>query len=407
MSGVTIAKAISTGTNSLSAGVKGKRVQSIDILRGIVMIIMALDHVRSYFHRDAFLYSPTDLTQTNIYLFFTRFITHYCAPVFVFLAGISAYLYGTKKTKRKLTYYLITRGFWLIFVELFIIGLGRTFNPNYPFLNLQVISAIGISMIVLSAMIYMPMRFVIATAVFLIATHNLLDKLDVPDSFLWALLHKPAHFVFGHFNVTVTYPVIPWIGIIAVGYYFGHMFDSHYDPAKRKDRLLTIGLAIITLFFLLRPLNIYGDAAHWSMQKNFAFTVASLLNVTKYPPSLLYTLLMLGPALVFLALSEKRLNAITERIAIFGRVPFFYYVVHVYVIHLLAMVAAVISGYDWSDLILIGKVNNQAKLKGFGFELAVVYFLWICLIFMLYPLCKWFDRYKRANQSRLKWLSYL
>ena len=405
MSGLTITKP--RRANSTSAVLKRKRIDSIDLLRGIVMIIMALDHVRNYFHSDAFLYNPTDLAQTNGYLFFTRFITHYCAPVFVFLAGISAYLYGAKRTKRELAYYLFTRGFWLVFVELFIVTLGRTFNPHYSFLNLQVIWAIGISMIVLSAMIHMPLRFILATGVFLIATHNLLDRVNLPGNFLWALLHKPGDFAFSRFNIAVTYPVIPWIGIIALGYYFGHLYDSYYNSAIRKDILLTTGLTMIALFFVLRPFNIYGDAAHWSMQKNGVFSLLSLLNVTKYPPSLLYTLLMLGPALVFLALSERRLNAFTERIAVFGRVPFFYYVVHVYVIHLLAIVGAVISGYEWSDMVLAGKVNNEVKLRGYGFNLASVYFVWIGLIFLLYPVCKWFDRYKRANQSRLKWLSYL
>ncbi|HKH60630.1 MAG TPA: heparan-alpha-glucosaminide N-acetyltransferase domain-containing protein [Flavitalea sp.] len=388
-------------------GMKGKRIESIDLLRGIVMIIMALDHVRAYFHSDAFLYSPTDLTRTSMSLFFTRFITHYCAPVFVFLAGISAYLYGAKKSKKELAYFLFTRGLWLIFVELFIVALGRTFNPAYPFLNLQVIWAIGVSMIALSAIVYMSMRFVLATGVFLIAAHNLLDPVDLPNSFLWALLHRPGDFVFGRFNIAVTYPVIPWIGVISLGYYFGHLYASHYDAPKRKDVLLTIGLAAMALFFTLRPFNIYGDAAHWSTQKNVAFSFLSLLNVTKYPPSLLYILVMLGPALIFLALSEKNLNVFTEKIAVFGRVPFFYYVVHVYLIHLIAMVAAVISGYNWSEMILTGKVNNEANLKHYGFGLVTVYAVWIGLIFLLYPLCKWFDRYKRAHQARLKWLSYL
>jgi len=163
--------------------IKSKRVQSIDLLRGLVMIIMALDHVRDYFHRDAFLYDPTDLTQTSTILFFTRLITHYCAPVFVFLAGISAYLYGIKKSRKELAYYLFTRGLWLVFAELFILSLGRTFNPTYPFFNLQVIWAIGICMIVLSAMIYMPIRFILVTGLLLIAAHNLLDTVHVPDSF--------------------------------------------------------------------------------------------------------------------------------------------------------------------------------------------------------------------------------
>src|SRR5258708_16489939 len=209
-----------------------KRIESNYLLRGIVMIIMALDHVRDYFHRDAFLYDPTDLTQTSGILFFIRFITHCCAPVFVFLAGISAYLYGTKKSKRELASYLLTRGIWLLFVELFIITLALTFNPFYPMFNLQVIWAIGISMIVLSAMVFMNRQFILLTAIVLIAGHNLLDRVHIPGngtySFLWSLLHTPGDFVFGHFTIFIHYPVIPWIGVMALGYYFGSLYNSGY-----------------------------------------------------------------------------------------------------------------------------------------------------------------------------------
>ncbi len=394
-------------TNSISPVIKNKRVESIDLLRGIVMIVMALDHVRNYFHHDAFVYNPTDLTQTNGFLFFTRFITHYCAPVFVFLAGISAYLYGIKRSKEELGWYLFTRGLWLVFAEFFIVVLGRSFNPAYPYFALQVIWAIGISMIVLSMMIYMNRRLILLTGILLIAAHNLLDSVHVPGNFLWSLLHEPGDFVAGRFSIFVQYPLIPWIGIISIGYYFGSLYTPVFNPDKRKTILLSVGIGAIALFIILRSANFYGDAAHWSLQKNAVFSLLSFLNVTKYPPSLLYVLVTLGPALVFLALAEKPLNTLTEVIAVFGRVPFFYYIAHIYLIHVFAMIAALLSGYNWSDMILADRVNRVPGLKSYGFNLFTVYLVWIGLIIFLYPFCKWFDRYKRTHQLTRRWLSYL
>lgn len=388
-----------------SIAIKTKRLESIDFLRGVVMIIMALDHVRDYFHYDAFFYSPTDLEHTSVILFFTRFITHYCAPVFVFLSGISAYLYGTKKSKRELTGYLFTRGIWLVFVELFIISLGRTFNPSYPFFNLQVIWAIGISMIVLSLIIYMNRRLIFLTGSLLLAAHNLLDGVHAPGNFFWHILHEPGEFLIGRITIAVHYPVIPWIGIIILGYYFGSFYHYRYDPEKRRKTFLCAGITSIVLFIILRAGNFYGDAAHWSIQKNVVFNFLSLLNVTKYPPSFLYILITLGPALIFLALCEKPLTGFTKKIAVFGRVPFFYYVAHIYLIHLLAMIGALICGYNLSDMILTSRVNSAPELKGYGFNLTTVYFVWMSLVILLYPCCKWFDRYKRTHQSA--WLSYL
>jgi uncharacterized membrane protein len=386
-----------------------KRIESIDLLRGLVMILMAIDHVRNYFHYDAFYYNPTDLAQTSVPLFFTRFITHYCAPVFVFLAGISAFLNGTKKSKRELSVYLFTRGLWLVFVELFIIVLGRTFNPTYPIFNLQVIWAIGVGMMVLSAMIYMKNHWILVSAVLLTFGHNLLDKVHVNGalSFPWSVLHEPKDFIAGSVTVFVSYPLLPWIGILAFGYWFGNLYQGRYSAAERRKVLIIAGSASIALFVVLRAFNVYGDPAHWSAQKNAAFSLLSFLNVTKYPPSLLYSLVTLGPAMLFLALTEKPLNLLTTKIAVFGRVPFFYYVVHIYVIHLLALAAAMLCGYSWTDMILSDRVNNVPALKGYGFNLITVYNLWIALIVILYPCCKWFDLYKRKHQSKKPWLTYL
>lgn len=390
---------------------KHKRIESIDLLRGTVMIIMAIDHVRDYFHSSAFLYDPTNLDRTSVPIFFTRWITHFCAPIFMFLAGISAYLYGNKRSRKELSFFLFTRGAWLVFVEFVIMNLGRTFNPLFHFINLQVIWAIGISMIALSAIIYLDRRVILTLGILLIAGHNLLDNVHIPGtglpSILWALLHEQAHFSFGHFSFFVHYPVLPWIGIISTGYFFGSLFTPGINPYMRKKIFLLLGFGAIALFIILRSGNWYGDAAHWSTQRNMIFSLMSFLNVTKYPPSLLYTLMTLGPALIFLALAEKPLNKLTEKISIYGRVPMFYYIVHIYLIHLLAVIAAFVSGHEWTDMILTTRLNATPELKGYGFDLTTVYAVWAGIIIMLYPLCKWFDKYKRSHQATKWWLSYL
>jgi len=388
-----------------------RRIESIDLLRGLVMIIMALDHVRDYFHKTAFLYSPEDLNHTTVILFFTRWITHFCAPVFVFLAGVSAHLYGVKKTKKELSVFLFTRGLWLVFAELFILSLFRTFNPSYHFFNLQVIWVIGISMMFLSAMIYLKPSILLVTGILLIAGHNLLDNVHVTGNnlpaFLWALLHETGYFKFGDFTFHVHYPAIPWIGIMAVGYYMGNLFVRGYDAGKRRTVLLSVGLIASALFMVIRYINVYGDLSHWSFQKNIPFTILSFLNVTKYPPSLLYVLMTLGPAMIFLALTENRINALAKRITIFGRVPMFYYMIHILLIHLLALGAAVVTGYKWSDMVLTTMINRSPALKGYGFSLLTVYIVWVALIVILYPVCKWFDQYKRSHRSGKWWLTYV
>jgi len=315
-----------------------------------------------------------------------------------------------KKSRKELSRFLLTRGIWLILAELFIISLFRSFNPTYNYVHLQVIWAIGISMIALSAIIYMNRHLMLVTMVLLIVAHNLLDTVHVPGngilSFTWSLLHEPRHFTFGYFSVFVHYPLLPWIGIMTAGYYCGQLYTTGYDPRKRKSILLTLGFGAIAFFIILRSGNFYGDADHWSVQKNIAFSLLSFLNVTKYPPSLLYTLITLGPALIFLAFAEKPLNTLTAKITIFGRVPMFYYLAHILLIHILATIGAIILGYNFSDMVLRTSVQIAPGLKGYGFDLVIVYAVWIALIFILYPLCKWFADYKRTHQSQA-WLSYL
>jgi uncharacterized membrane protein len=391
--------------------VKSKRIESIDFLRGVVMVIMAIDHVRDYFHQDAFYYSPTDLSQTTVALFFTRWITHFCAPVFVFLAGTSAYLYGRKTSKKELSVFLLTRGLWLIFLELFILGLFRTFNPTFHYFNLQVIWVIGVSMIVLSGLIYLNRYLILLIGALLIAGHNLLDNVHVTGNnlpaFLWSLLHNVNYFTAGGITVYVHYPLLPWIGVMALGYFIGNIYAPNFDQAKRKMILMGTGIAAIILFVILRSGNFYGDPANWSVQKNFMFSVLSFLNVSKYPPSLLYLLMTLGPALILVSLLETVSAEWKSGFVIFGRTPMFYYLAHMLLIHVFALVGAVISGYKWSDMILTTGVNNSPQLKGYGFGLFTVYLVWISLIIVLYPLCKAYERYKRNHLSQQRWLSYL
>jgi uncharacterized membrane protein len=397
-------------TKPIAKTIKTKRVESIDLLRGTVMVIMALDHVRDYFHYDAFFYDPTNISKTNAALFFTRFITHYCAPVFVFLSGISAYLYGTKKSKKQLSFFLLTRGVWLVLAELFIVSLFRTFNTSFTYVNFQVIGAIGVCMMLLSAIIYMPKSLIFFTGAAIILFHNTLDTVHVSGNdlpaFLWSLLHDAKHFSFGRFDVYVRYPVLPWLGVITLGYYAGGLYAPGFDAAKRRKILFFTGIGAIALFIMLRFVNLYGDAATWSIQKNNLFSLISFLNVTKYPPSLLYVLITLGPALIFLSLAERPLNRLTQKLVIFGRVPMFYYLAHILLIHALAIIAALVTGYP-AMVILTGPVDATAQLKGYGFDLPVVYLIWIGLILFLFPFCKWFDTYKRKHQAKKWWLSYL
>lgn len=392
------------------AAIKNNRIESIDLLRGVVILIMAVDHVRDFFHAPAYLYDPTDLSQTSVPIFITRWITHFCAPVFVLLAGTSAWLYGSKRSKKELSWFLLTRGFILILAELFIVTLGWTFNPTYPVYILQVIWAIGVSMIVLSAMIYLPWRAILIIGILFIAAHNLLDGIHVPGngvgSIAWAALHEQRPFTLGPLAFFMGYPLLPWIGIISVGYCLGKLYGSTYNPAQRKKTLITLGLGMIALFILLRIGNFYGEHAHWSAQKNGIYSLLSFINTTKYPPSLLYILMTLGPALLFLAFAERPLNAVTQKIIVFGRVPMFFYLAHIYLIHLLAIAAAVWTGHPWSDMVLTGWVTSNVQLQGYGFPLITVYLVWAGVIIVLYPLCARFDRYKRAHQAQQKWLSY-
>ncbi|MBC7827504.1 MAG: DUF1624 domain-containing protein [Chitinophagaceae bacterium] len=382
------------------------RIESIDLLRGIVMIIMALDHVRQYFHADSLRFEPTDLEQTNVALFFTRWITHFCAPVFVFLAGTAAFLSGQRKTKRQLSIFLLKRGAWLIIAELTLVNFAWSFNPNLYYIGLQVIWALAISMIALAMMIHLPVKWILTLGGIIVAGHNLLDSIHF-NGFLWSALHETTIFKLGkdHF-VRTAYPVLPWVGLIALGYCFGKLYSPGFDKATRKKWLLILGSSAIGLFILLRFINVYGDMVHWSEQHSIVYTLLSFLNTTKYPPSFLFLLMTIGPSLLFLAFAEKKYSQFEKAIIRIGRVPFFYYLLHLYLIHLLAMLAAQLSGYSWSDMILVRRTRFDPQLKGYGFSLGVTYLVWIAVVLLLYPICKWYDEYKIKHKEKW-WLSYI
>jgi uncharacterized membrane protein len=405
------------------------RIDSIDLLRGIVMVVMMLDHTRDFVHNAAFQFDPLDPTMTNVPLFFTRWITHFCAPTFVFLAGVGTYLqFARGKSKRELSRFLITRGLWLIFLELTLVRIGAFFNFELKFLlMMQVIWVIGVSMILLAGLIHLPLRAIVAFGLILVAFHNLLDSFRVQGwrgpgtavpsvgGKLWMILHQQTAFPITGFPspiVLVLYPLIPWVGVMALGYAFGSFYQK--DPAQRRRRLLTIGGIAVGLFIVIRAINLYGDPNPWSWQpRGLVFTLLSFLNTSKYPPSLLYLLMTLGPAILALALFESSSAAasvmgfsgrVRKFFITFGRVPLFFYLLQWPTAHSISLLLHFAFGkpthwlfqtpIDW---------NNIARTM--GFNLAVVYLCWITGVLLLYPLCKWFAGVKQRRRDW--WLSYL
>ncbi|MFT3822477.1 MAG: heparan-alpha-glucosaminide N-acetyltransferase domain-containing protein [Chitinophagaceae bacterium] len=387
------------------------RIQSIDILRGIVMIIMALDHVRDFLHVDAFQHDPLNPDTTTPILFFTRFITHYCAPVFVFLSGASAYLSGLKKTKAEHSRFLLTRGLWLIFAEVAIITLALTLNPLYNFLFLQVIWAIGISMVILSMLIWLPVRVIFIIGLLIVFGHNLLDFPEAARgnkvNIFWDFAHNVQLSIYplgnNHF-LGIAYAFLPWTGIMLTGYGVGQLFAPAFDAARRRKILSIAGLSLIVLFIALRLINVYGDRVPWMPHATGLQTFLAFMNVTKYPPSLQYVGITLGPALLLLSRLELVTNAFTRFVSVYGRVPFFYYVLHFYLIRIISVIAFFATGYGVKDIITPNFPFLFRPLQ-FGFPLCVVYLVWVAVVLLLYPLCKRFDLYKRTHKKW--WLSYL
>jgi uncharacterized membrane protein len=383
------------------------RVQSIDLLKGIVMVIMALDHVRDYFHYSAFLFDATDPEKTTPAIYLTRWITHFCAPAFSFLAGASAFFVGKRLSKNDLSAFLLKRGLWLVFIEMTIVNFAWFFDVHFRSLGLLVIWALGISMIVLAALVHLPRKWIVGFSLLLIVGHNLLDTIHFNGNMLWSAVHEFAIYpLTPDVELAIVYPLIPWIAVMSLGYCFGSLYDSTYDAERRRRSLqLTARLALLA-FVIIRYFNIYGDPKLWQEYPTVAQSLMSFFNVSKYPPSFLYLLITLGGTLLFLSFTEHAKGKLSDFFCTFGRVPFFYYILHLYVIHLLAMLFAELSGWGWQIMILSDWVTESGALKGYGFPLWVVYAVWVTVVAMLYPLCKWFDRYKQNNRQK-KWLSYL
>ena len=407
------------------------RIDSIDLLRGIVMVIMMLDHTRDFVHNAVFLFDPLDPTRTNVWLFFTRWITHFCAPVFVFLAGTGVYLqFARGKTRSDLSRFLVTRGLWLIVLEFTVVRFLCFFNADPRFLGfMQVIWVIGVSMIVLAALIHLPLSVVMAFGIALIGLHNLLDtRLNIvqfagPNSLLpgvrdklLMILHQPGLFPIAGFPsplLFVLYPLVPWVGVMAVGYAFGALYRR--EVRHRRRALLVIGALATALFIVIRYSNVYGEPQNWSHQKNALFTFLSFLNTSKYPPSLLYLLMTLGPAIVALAWFESRNASLGSRVSrphwlrnslvTFGRVPLFFYLLQWLTSHTIAVVLHLSFGKPVRWLFQAPVDWFSQPPQGNGFNLAVVYASWIAGVLLLYPLCKWFAGVKQRRRDW--WLSYL
>lgn len=368
---------------------------------------MAIDHVRDYVHYSAHFFDATDPEFTTVSIFFTRFITHFCAPAFSFLAGLSAFIVGRRKTPAELSAFLLKRGLWLVFVELVIVNFAWYFNIEFTHVGFLVIWILGISMIVLAGLIHLPAKGILVFSCVLIFGHNLLDNIPFEGSSLWTFLHGKGIFLTTpNHTFRVGYPIIPWVAVMSLGYFFGSFYNKTYDPSKRKKLFNTIGIAALILFAILRGTNVYGDLLPWKNYSSFVKTVFSFFNLTKYPPSLDYLLVTLGGAFLFLANTEKLKGRVVDFFCVFGRVPFFFYIIHLYLIHLFALIAAELTGFGWRKMILSTQVLKVEELKGFGFNLAVVYLIWLIVIIILYPLCKKFDTYKQKHKEKW-WLSYL
>jgi len=384
------------------------RIESVDLLRGIIIVIMALDHVHDFFGAlDA---SPTDLATTTPALFFTRWITHFCAPVFFMLTGTGACLALQRMSKSELSRFLLTRGLWLLFLEVVVMRFALQFNLDYRVTMITVLWALGWSMIVLAGLIHLPNWAILAFGVVLVAGHNLLDGIPATAfgslAPLWSVLHAPGFLLNtpGHI-VFVAYPLIPWLGVTALGYMLGQTYGWSDD--RRRALLLRLGVGLSLGFVLLRLLNVYGDPVPWSVQKSPLWTLLSFLNLLKYPPSLLFLLMTLGPALLLLRAFDNGVPGLLRPALIIGKVPLFFYVLHFYLIHLLAVAACYLRFGNVSGMFQspdLGHFPFTAP-PGWDIGLPTIYLLWVCVVLALYPLCRWYAGVKRRRKDW--WLSYL
>lgn len=377
----------------------GHRLESIDLLRGIAMVLMALDHARHYFTIVRF--SPVDPDATTVAHFFTRWLTHICAPAFVFLAGTGAFLYGMRgRTQRELSWFLLTRGVWLVILELTVMRFGWQFSFDFSYEVGQTLWAIGWSMVVLSVAIHLPVRVTTAIGIVMIVAHNAFDGIRAKAfgdfSWVWRMFHSGGRIhITDDITLSIMYPLIPWIGVMMLGYASGVLFLR--ERKERNRMLFRIGGIAIAAFVLLRVVNIYGDPHPWVNESGSVGSLISFLNCDKYPPALLFLLMTLGPAVAALPLLGRWRGRVAHALVVFGRVPLFFYILHIYLIHLLAVGAAILTIGEPSTL--IGSVKPLELPEGYGFGLPVVYAVWIGVTLGLYPACLWYGGLKQRHRN--------
>jgi uncharacterized membrane protein len=386
-----------------------KRITSIDFTRGFVMIIMALDHVRDLIHVDSIAQSPTNLTTTSPLLFFTRWITYLCAPIFVFLAGTSAGL-SIKRSKdlANSRQFLLRRGLYLLLLEFAVVNFALFFDPGFHLLLFEVIATIGFGFIVLSLVAKLSPKTTGIIGLVIIFCHNLAPLVPLPETSAFKTilmpLFSPGAFPLSASRVFVMgYPPIPWLGIMLVGFASAKFFE--WEEEKRKQLFIKIGSVALLLFIAIRFINIYGDSFPWSAQKTSLFTFLSFMNITKYPPSLVFCLCTLGIMFFILSFSEGRTNRISKIVSVYGKVPLFYFLVHFFLIHLILLAVLLLQGFHWSQLDFAS--GNFGRPKGIksGLPLWAVYLIWMGVVVLLYRPCKWYGVYKA--QHRQWWLKYL
>ena len=386
-----------------------KRIETIDYIRGLVMIVMALDHTRDFLH-IASAQSPTNLATTTPLLFLTRWITHLCAPTFVFLSGVSVYLSLKKQNDiAESRRFLLSRGIWLIFLEFTVVNFALWWDVQFRTLIFEVIGAIGFGFIVLSFLLKIAPRSLGIVGLIIIFGHDLVPLLPLSDGSAAKLILSA---LFG-FSVTplspqtifiLAYPPIPWLGIMLFGFSAGTWFEMSAE--RRNSIFLKMSIAALTLFVAIRLTNFYGDPAHWSPQSTPVFTVISFFNTTKYPVSLLFTLMTLGIIFLKFAFVQVVPQAIVRVVTVFGRVPLFYFVVHLYILHVFMFVILFLQGFQWSDFVFGSFSQGRPKAES-GVSLGMVYLIWLGVVVLMYPLCRWFGAYKAAHQAKKKWLRYL
>ncbi|MBS1654575.1 MAG: DUF1624 domain-containing protein, partial [Bacteroidetes bacterium] len=380
-----------------------------DFTRGLVMIIMALDHVRDLIHVDAVTQSPTNLATTTPLLFFTRWITYLCAPIFVFLAGTSAYISFKRKNDFKQSRnFLLKRGLWLVLLEFTVVNFVMFFDTGFHTYIFEVIAAIGFGFIILSLLLRISPQNIALTGLLIICCHNLLPLIPFSEGSVIKTILTPFFApglipISAHTNLIMGYPPIPWLGIMLIGFASGRLFELPVQ--QRKKLFIRIGTVALLAFIIIRFINIYGDSVPWSSQKNAVFTFLSFMNVTKYPPSLVFDLVTLGIMFFILFIGEIVSGRLAAIVTVYGKVPLAYFIVHFFLIHITMVIVMLLQGFHWNQLDFVSGSFGRPKGVESGLPLWAIYILWIGIVAVLYLPCKWYANYKMNN--RAWWLKYL